>query len=329
MKNPRYHLDGVEQTYLDACEKAEKRAKSFRNVAVAAFVGIPLIIFSFMIWPYLARERAIPGAWVTIPAGSFSMGMNQAEIDFGHELCMTHAEDTSKCLSQDEWRGQYGRLIGAELPEFDIMDNEVTNAQYRQCIEAGGCQPPNTWKYNPGDVNKPAASLNWFHATAYCVWLRGRLPSDAEWEKAARGPDSSYFPWGNTWEPTYANLAAGEDGDVATITEFADTDINGYQLKNLAGNVREWTASEGAWFAMDQPFSPPNPLTEIETNGNHYPVIVRGGSSGIEPSEGMASKRGWDSVWSLKTNIGFRCVCPEDQVCESPWTGWWSWFGKY
>ncbi|RPH62743.1 MAG: hypothetical protein EHM81_01610, partial [Chloroflexi bacterium] len=201
-----------------------------------------------------------------------------------------------------------------------------TNAQYWQCIDAGACQPPKDWRMDKSSINQPAANLTWSQAGAYCNWLGGRLPTEGEWEKAARGPNNYVYAWGNTWDALKANLEHFKSGTVESILKFAQSDINAYSIKNMSGNVQEWTASDCS------------PDTCRKTVGQKFSneiiapidaVIVRGGSWINERSEGMASQRRVNSLSNRRPEIGFRCVCPNSQTCKFPW-GWvWVWFGKY
>jgi formylglycine-generating enzyme required for sulfatase activity len=220
-------------------------------------------------------------------------------------------------------------IKNVKVSAFDIMDNEVTNAQYQQCIGAGVCMPPTEWKYEKGGANQPAIGLNWFEAGEYCEWLGGRLPTEIEWEKAASGPDdkNNYFPWGNTWELARANLRQAGIGSIQSIAQYADSDVSYYGVKNLAGNVREWTASES--MQLNEDLASLNTVLKLENNGDYFPVIVRGGAWSSEPSLGMSSIRGTDGTIENRDNRGFRCVCPPGKTCDSPWDWRWIWFGKY
>lgn len=256
------------------------------------------------------------------------MGMDEKEAEIAAQLCLEGALESDKggCSKADVLLAWSGRQADAELPEFSILDDEVTNAQYQQCVDEGSCEPPNDWRYESQNLNQPAPNLNWFQAKAYCEWLGGRLPTEAEWEKAARGPLHTIYPWGNTWDETRANLEHFDVSTVQDIVPDGNTDISGYQVKNMAGNVREWTASEALPLGMDQHFK--NEVLIWEDESVHFPVIVRGGSWNNERSLGMAANRGVDSVLSRRETLGFRCVCPNNQTCKSPWSWIWVRFGN-
>ena len=115
---------------------------------------------------------------VYVPAGEFAMG----------------STDQDSLASNDE-KPQHPVTLDA----FWIDQTEVTNAMYTKCVNAGNCKPPiNTDHFiNAGYANHPVVSVDWSQASAYCAWSERRLPTEAEWEKAARGTDGRIYPWGN------------------------------------------------------------------------------------------------------------------------------------
>jgi formylglycine-generating enzyme required for sulfatase activity len=320
-------LTELQQLYILKSQLFMKRL--IYGIGGVAIVTL-MVIAGLAMWPSLSMERAIPGNWVLIPGGNFVMGMNREEAETANSLCVNSPPETAAfCSSVDELINWSGRQAKADLPEFQIMDNEVTNAQYMQCIDAGGCKRPDGWSYESVDINKPAANLNWQSAMIYCTWLKGRLPTESEWEKAARGPDQTYFPWGNEWnllEPR-ANLENVHDNSPGSIDAFAESDVNNYGVFNMTGNVMEWTISPMSFHAEGETFSDeklkPSDIDQINW------VIVRGGSWGNPASNGMASHRGSVSPTKQDPALGFRCVCPNSQVCDSPWDGRWVWSHDY
>jgi formylglycine-generating enzyme required for sulfatase activity len=275
----------------------------------------------------LAIERPIRGEWVTIPAGPFVMGMDEVEAKLAVSLCRDGASEKYKesCPLEERLLQWSGKQANATLPAFDILENEVTNAQYQQCIDEGGCQPSEGWQSTNSHMNQPATNLDWFQAQTYCEWLGGRLPTEGEWEKAARGPNGYSFPWGDAWDAEKANLERDGIGNLEDVDQYANSDISGYGIKNMAGNVRELTASEISPLSLDRQFI--NPVYVPENNGADSPIIVRGGSWKNPRSEGMTSKRDIDGILFGRETLGFRCTCPESQSCNSPWNFLWVWFG--
>jgi formylglycine-generating enzyme required for sulfatase activity len=157
---------------------------------------------------------------VLVPAGEFRMGSLEDD-DF--------AESNEKPQ----------RTI--RLDAFYIDKLEVTNIEYKRFTDATGYPPPEAWrdgKYSEGADFYPVQSVSWWEAMAYARWIGKRLPTEAEWEKAARGTDARRFPWGDQYEIDLAN----SDKDYAPVASY----FNGaspYGVLNMAGNVAEWTAS--------------------------------------------------------------------------------------
>lgn len=324
-------LNPDEQKYLRACEEAESidKEKGKRSWQTQKALRIILALLALsLVAAFLLRERPVPGKWVLIPSGNFTMGMSDDEREMAVSLCAEGAleENKSKCTGLDGLLSESGQQQAAWLPDFFILDNEVTNAQYQQCVDAEICLAPKNWSFDKNSLNQPAASLNWFEAGAYCEWLGGRLPTEGEWEKAARGPNDFVFPWGNVWEQGNANIERSGVGNVAKVTTYEASDLSGYQVKNLTGNVQEWTASEAVSIGPEQAFS--NIPFEYFDAGFEWPIIVRGGSWVHERSHGMAAKRATDGILTRRETLGFRCVCFDEETCKKPWTWEWAWFGQ-
>ena len=133
------------------------------------------------------------------------------------------------------------------LDTFQIMAYEVTNAQYLQCVRAGACSSPANTQYDDVEgLQRPVTDVDWEMAQAFCQWIGGRLPTEAEWEKAARGGlEGRLYPWGDE-EPDCgrANYAGGGNNTfcVGSTRQVGSYPANGYGLYDMAGNVWEWTA---------------------------------------------------------------------------------------
>jgi formylglycine-generating enzyme required for sulfatase activity len=316
-----------------------------RPLAVTAFFSIPLLV-----WFFFFVERPVPGQWAVIPEGSFVMGMDAPEAEYANAFCLDSATESKLCDPVDTLLIWSGRQATATLEAYSILDNEVTFAQYEQCVHDGKCDELKNTSEAQRGTNLPATKLTWLQAEAYCEWLGGRLPTEAEWEKAARGPDGSYFPWGSPapedWDPDRANIEHVVIGSAKTILQFAETDVSVYGVKNMAGNVQEWTATEfrpELYFMQiaeqefsNQFFSRQEALEGIEAAiANHpspedaaefYPVvIIRGGSWKSARSGAFASQRIPVSINQSLEQLGFRCVCPPGTTCESPWDWRWKW----
>ncbi|MCC6454037.1 MAG: SUMF1/EgtB/PvdO family nonheme iron enzyme [Caldilineaceae bacterium] len=177
-----------------------------------------------------------------VPAGPFLMG--------------SRAEDT---VAFDDEKPQHE----VDLPGFWIMRTEVTNAQYARCVAAaiGRCDPPaNDFWNQPEFADHPVTHVNWEQAGAYAHWVGGRLPTEAEWEKACRGLDNRIYPWG-AYEPNSERL--NFDGNVGAPTKVGSypEGASPYGALDMAGNVWEWTADwyGGEYYAQSPGGSPPGP----------------------------------------------------------------------
>jgi formylglycine-generating enzyme required for sulfatase activity len=217
-----------------------------------------------------------------------------------------------------------GRQEGAWLPTYSILENEVTTAQYGLCVEAEACTEPRDWEKQQLGVNDPVRSISWDQASNFCTWLGGRLPTEAEWEKAARGPENTLFPWGADWAEGKANL---ETGSVQNVLAFADQDKSGYEILNLAGNLQEWTASRSHAHKLGQPFTnevlTQSAIDADVQNGIDVFVVIRGGSWDTVRSEGMSPRRIRSRFGKTWETVGFRCMCPAGQQCSQPGGSWW------
>ncbi len=217
---------------------------------------------------------------VEIPAGPFTMGRDGGPADESpaHQV---------------------------DLPAYLIEIFEVTNAQFAAFVEETGYvteaeQGGSTgWQaFAAGKDNHPVVKVSWNDAAAYCAWAGRRLPTEAEWEKAARGPESLLYPWGNDWNPDNANVkAAGFRGTTPVGTFAAGT--SPYDVFDLAGNVWEWTAD---WY---QPY--PGNNTPDEFYGEKFKVL-RGGGWFDEPDQVLAANRSSTSPQAANDDIGFRCA---------------------
>lgn len=205
------------------------------------------------------------------------------------------------------------------LDAFWIYQTEVTNEQYRQCVEDGACElPGNTTNYqNPFYANHPVGFVSWFNADAYCQWAGGQMPTEAEWEKAARGTYGRKYPWGN--EPVTGHKANYCDVNCQDHIR-ADTDHNdGYAITSpvgsfpdgaspygaldMAGNVWEWVADWHSRFYYNRsPYE--NPTGPFSGDGR----VVRGGSFSSLQRFLRGSFRSYASPDGWGDSLGFRCL---------------------
>jgi formylglycine-generating enzyme required for sulfatase activity len=192
------------------------------------------------------------------------------------------------------------------LDAFWMDQVEVTNAMYLKCIHAGGCSDPvtdniyyNKWVYR----NYPMIYIVWDQAQEYCQWAGRRLPTEAEWEKAARGVNGNSYPWGN--EPPNARLA---NYDETLILEAVPSyryplGASSYGVLNMAGNVREWVAD---WF--DENYYTYSPYSNPTGPATGKKRSLRGGSYVENLREIAVYVRYSHQPESAGLNRGFRCA---------------------
>lgn len=173
---------------------------------------------------------------------------------------------------------------------FDITRDEITNAQYNACATAGACAKAGravsdtNIQRDPGFFasNYPVMAVSWYDADAFCRWTGGRLPTEEEWERAARGTDGRRYPWGNLFEPDRANLDSNYPTPVGKYPRGASP----YGVMDMAGNVFEWTATSA--------------------DGKY---VVRGGGWTKYTFRGRVTDRGtWLEPTFANYDVGFRCV---------------------
>jgi formylglycine-generating enzyme required for sulfatase activity len=194
------------------------------------------------------------------------------------------------------------------LPAFFIDIHEATWGDYRLCIEAGDCGE-NACMPQSGSDDLPAACVNAADAKAYCAWKEKRLPTDIEWERAARGLGGRYYPWGYDWCETCLNWCDGDDACDGTLDGFAETapvasfpaGISPYGALNMSGNV--WEMTEGNLVDGDEMI----PTTFVRGGGfsNGEAEIP----AEIMPEFYLAYRRfAFDEETMVGELIGFRCA---------------------
>ncbi len=269
-----------------------KHRIALASIILAAAVIAGAILFS-------SAEKSPPDDMVLIPAGEFLMGSDRVDtegksVEFGF----------AKPLYLDEHP-----LQRISLPDYYIDRTEVTQKAYREFVKKTGAPSPKHWKEgkpDPADEMLPVTWVDWFQAQRYCEWRGKRLPTEAEWEKAARGTDGREFPWGNEFEGQKANTADAKRGGLAPVGSFPES-RSPTGVDDLTGNAWEWTLD---WY-MPYPNSPHH----SEHFGRKFKV-VRGGSWGGQgghyflPEFYRIAYRFPAPPVARFADFGFRCVKP-------------------
>ncbi|HEY7318545.1 MAG TPA: SUMF1/EgtB/PvdO family nonheme iron enzyme [Candidatus Binatia bacterium] len=260
--------------------------------------AVVLIVYPFWLGPiYAAADLKNGNEMVRVPGGSFLMGNSDRP--------------------EDE-RPQHQ----VNVAEFLIDRTPVTNAQFAQFMNTKGTQAADgqrwydiddndarihrrreQWTADTGFENHPVVEASWYGAVAYCAWLGKRLPTEAEWEKAARGTDGRKFPWGN--EPpdrSRAHFGAGWN-DLQPVGSLAKG-ASPYGVLDLAGNGWEWVSSAYVPYPYNR-HDGREDLTRLQVR------VTRGGGHDSPPEELTTTQRGRQVSRNPRGghhNIGFRCA---------------------
>ncbi len=244
---------------------------------------------------------------VAVPAGGFLMGTSDEEITW-----MVEHTDWAKM-----WRDS-GRFADEQpqrnvlLSQYEIGRYPVTNLEYQAFIEATHHAAPQHWN---GDVapdelsDHPVICVSYADAAAYCAWLSERsgkpyrLPTEAEWEKAARGTDGRIYPWGNAFDEALCNTAEGGPGRTTPVDQYSPGGDSPCHCADMAGNVWEWCLDRYAqdYYRQAPHENPPGPPQGT-------PRVVRGGSWGNSRYYARCACRGRDGPDDRSGDVGFRVV---------------------
>ncbi len=225
--------------------------------------------------PNGAPTLVIPEGMVLIQGGKFMMGSDDpgadADVKPAHEVT---------------------------VPEFLLDETEVTNQQYQQFVRATGHAAPSHWQngeFPSGEANLPVWNVSWEDAKAFAAWAKKRLPTEAEWEYAARGSNNLKYPWGLNWSPRYSNSKEdSRDKPVAVRSYPGGKSWCG--IYDLAGNVSEWVEDEYRPYRFSP--APPDPGK----------MIYRGGAYNLTKEELVSWVRYWDKPSLKEVWLGFRCA---------------------
>lgn len=242
----------------------------------------------------------VPEGMVYVPAGEFIMGSDP---------------DVDPLTDELDELPQHKVFLDA----YFIDKHEVSNADYTEFVEATGHRNSIFWdnpKFNHPD--QPVVGVTWGDATAYAAWVGKRLPTEAEWEKAARGPDGRIWPWGNEFDPTKCNFddEGKFDGHLdgfamAAPVESLAQGASPYGALHMAGNVAEWVAD---WFDMEYYAVSPAVNPKGPPTSGMGKKSWRGASWFAGSDQMRCAFREYDDIVASGQILGFRCAKDAPQV---------------
>ncbi len=267
------------------------------------------------VWPQAGDARHLrlePPPVVWIGDGSFVMGATDRDLEYAVELCLDERPVRIDSLAPDMDGACSPGRFHPEAPQrrvwtdaYGIDRTEVTHEAYRRCVTAGRCAPSRI----PDDdlrlasPRMPVTGIRWEEAQAYCRFAGGRLPTEAEWERAARGHRRHRFPWGRMYNSGLANHGRspeGPDGSdgwflASPVGSFPDG-ASAYGLLDAAGNAWEWTSSR--------------PASDDVGPGADASVyrVVRGGSWAHAAEALRVTHRVWLPASEQRSDLGVRCA---------------------
>ncbi len=187
------------------------------------------------------------------------------------------------------------------VSSYNIDIYPVTNAEYKEFVDGTGHNPPRTWKegaYPEGTADHPVIWVNWQDAQAYCEWAGKRLPTEFEWERAARGTDGRTYPWGDAFDAAKCNSQESGLKTTSPVGSYADG-ASPDGLFDMAGNVWEWTAD---WYQGYR-----GTRYELSRYGTQFKVLRGGSWFDAQDAVRSTVRKSFDPNQGFST-IGFRCA---------------------
>jgi formylglycine-generating enzyme required for sulfatase activity len=261
---------------------------------------------------------------VHVRAGPFQMGSSDQQIDW-----LAQHSDLAKKWKQ---RGYFDReqpQHTVALPDYYIGKHPVTVGEFRAFVDAGGYlhrqywtnagwpwrqtrgrTEPDLWNEEKwaGDDRLPVVGVSWYEAHAYCQWLSEatgrhyRLPTEAEWEKAARGTDGRPYPWGDAFDASRCNARDSGLECTTPVGQYSPAGDSPYGCADMAGNVSKWTISR----FRPYPYDPGDGRDDPEGDAER---VTRGGSWHSPALRVRVTSRGYNGPWFTDNDLGFRCAC--------------------
>jgi len=314
----KYQL--VEEIGQDAHKKSQlwRKRLSIKEKLVIPSSIVLLIIFSAVVLqdknkndggttePNLTSEAAAnsgpkpQGDMILISAGEFLMGSTEKQA-------IESWRQNDGGWSKEDYLASYPQRK-ITLGNFYIDKKEVSNGDYKIFVGATNHVAPALWSdQNLNAPNQPVVEVDWNDADGYCRWFGKRLPTEAEWEKAARGTDGRIWPWGNVWDPAKENHGKGtgygfDESDDYKYTAPVGTElgVSPYGVLNMAGNVYEWIADDFNAYPENDKY--------IQEDFNKGFKVLKGGAYDDGISEQRPATRcGYQKDYK-DVDVGFRCA---------------------
>ncbi|HEV8341435.1 MAG TPA: SUMF1/EgtB/PvdO family nonheme iron enzyme [Candidatus Binatia bacterium] len=268
------------------------------TIAILDGRGLLSVIMMLLLgWGSARAQSRRSTEMVDIPAGLFIMGSNDGPEDErpAHHVSLRAFTFDRTPVTNEQFADFLNAVGVANVRGDKFYDTDDGDARIHR---RGG-----KWVADPGFENHPVVEVSWFGAREYCAWAGKRLPTEAEWEKAARGSDGRKFPWGNSPpDQSKAQFNAGWN-QTAPVDSFP-SGASPYGILDLAGNAWEWVSSA----YLSYPYNPADGREELKPG----PVRgTRGGGHDSPPQELTTTQRGKTLSRNFRSghhNIGFRCA---------------------
>ena len=261
---------------------------------------------------------------IHVPAGSFLMGTSDQQVDWLAQRDVLAREWKEKGYFSRE---QPQHIV--TLASYSISKFPVTVGEYRAFVKAAGYQcrrywtnagwawresvrraQPEFWSDEKwaGDDRLPVVGVSWHEARAYCQWLSEetgrhyRLPTEAEWEKAARGTDGRMYPWGDEFDSSRCNTRASRLNRTVVVGQHSPGGESPYGCADMGGNASEWTRSQ----YRPYPYDRSDGRNEDEGEAAR---VIRGGSWYKPVLRARTVARGMNDPFFRDNDVGFRCAC--------------------
>ncbi len=279
-------------------------------IVALALCGISLFALNNGFTPKPTATKAVAAVTTTVPQFTATLGIGSTEVSPIDGMVQVYVPAGSFQMGSDSGDADEQPVHPVTLDAFWIDQTEVTNKMYALCVDSGKCSPPSSTKSYTRDSyygnapydNYPVIYVSWNDANAYCEWAGRRLPTEAEWEKAARGTDGRTYPWGDAAPGSTRlnyNRNVGDTTEVGNYPEGASP----YGALDMAGNVWEWVSDwyDGGYYSNSPSENPLGP------DSGQYRVL-RGGSWYSSGNYVRAADHSWDEPGYVYYGIGFRCA---------------------